>query len=590
MGSKKAMFTKNQIKNLNVARLEEAKKELVFISALTHYFDDDSTYKNNELIDARVLKGILFAFYGNKKDYLNSSEANIVKRFTNFKTLDSVKVKNAFHKGGFMEGKMQFYKVLDSKYSNTYNDTNVLFMKVLTCLVTYFNFDKFFEENKNNSDFAYSLLDRLYHYCIILTLKGYHLEERINHKLEDGLFDNASYSYSGAKLDKKYLSAIKDWRINKFILKDSPLYDYVDESYLEDFSKLYNVVYQNWFPLQFNDGNYDLRNSKEAFEGLELVNDWSYFFEVVNKGFLRADNYEGIIKILENHYDAEILNTIRNMSGVGISGYNNEINRFIDTLTLNIFSKYQREYKETVEKEKLDLLNQIKELKSNKKTLTKDIGVLNSEILKLQSEAKKNEKLLQDAKERELNSEENQVLRNHVDTLSNENKTLLDSNNKLVAKNVWLEKQVDLVTEEMKYYSSIEDDLIVLQNENNVLISQIEEIEALENMENAEEEFQRKLNAIKDEPILFVGGTGSMTMKLQELFPNSELVTLDDGINFTVPNRIKYVAIFTKVISHAYCKRLEALVDKEMIIPLNILNTKLVVEELYEKIVGHKNN
>ena len=79
MGSKKAMFTKNQIKNLNVARLEEAKKELVFISALTHYFDDDSTYKNNELIDARVLKGILFAFYGNKKDYLNSSEANIVK-------------------------------------------------------------------------------------------------------------------------------------------------------------------------------------------------------------------------------------------------------------------------------------------------------------------------------------------------------------------------------------------------------------------------------------------------------------------------------------------------------------------------------
>ena len=160
MGSKKAMFTKNQIKNLNVARLEEAKKELVFISALTHYFDDDSTYKNNELIDARVLKGILFAFYGNKKDYLNSSEANIVKRFTNFKTLDSVKVKNAFHKGGFMEGKMQFYKVLDSKYSNTYNDTNVLFMKVLTCLVTYFNFDKFFEENKNNSDFAYSLLDR----------------------------------------------------------------------------------------------------------------------------------------------------------------------------------------------------------------------------------------------------------------------------------------------------------------------------------------------------------------------------------------------------------------------------------------------
>ena len=275
-----------------------------------------------------------------------------------------------------------------------------------------------------------------------------------------------------------------------------------------------------------------------------MVNDWSYFFEVVNKGFLRADNYEGIIKILENHYDAEILNTIRNMSGVGISGYNNEINRFIDTLTLNIFSKYQREYKETVEKEKLDLLNQIKELKSNKKTLTKDIGVLNSEILKLQSEAKKNEKLLQDAKERELNSEENQVLRNQVDTLSNENKTLLDSNNKLVAKNVWLEKQVDLVTEEMKYYSSIEDDLIVLQNENNVLISQIEEIEALENMENAEEEFQRKLNAIKDEPILFVGGTGSMTMKLQELFPNSELVTLDDGINFTVPNRIKYVAIF----------------------------------------------
>lgn len=166
---------------------------------------------------------------------------------------------------------------------------------------------------------------------------------------------------------------------------------------------------------------------------------------------------------------------------------------------------------------------------------------------------------------------------------------LLNDLKKAENKNDWYANKVSDLENELKSYDGIEQSLMVLQNENNVLLSDIAKIESLENNEDEDAEYERKLSVIREEPILFIGGSGDMLSKYLELFPNSENINIsDNNPNFTIPSRIKYVAIYTKVVKHCFCERAESLVGKENLINLNVLNKKLVVDELYKNIVGHK--
>ena len=141
----------------------------------------------------------------------------------------------------------------------------------------------------------------------------------------------------------------------------------------------------------------------------------------------------------------------------------------------------------------------------------------------------------------------------------------------------------------MKEYQSIEMDMMTLQNENNVILEQIKSIETLENEVNSDSEYERKLNAIKDEHILFIGGTGNMMSKFKDMFPNSDYIDISDcGSNFDVPSRFNYVVIYTRVVTHSHCKRIESQVDREKILLINICNKDLVIDELYKRIIGHK--
>ena len=135
----------------------------------------------------------------------------------------------------------------------------------------------------------------------------------------------------------------------------------------------------------------------------------------------------------------------------------------------------------------------------------------------------------------------------------------------------------------------MESDLLELQNINNSLSSQIDQIEKLESLEDSNEEFEKKLKAISEVPILFIGGVGNMMSKFMEMFPNSDYVDISDkGTSFVVSSKYQYVAIYTRVVTHAHCDRAESQIGKDKIIPLNIFNTKLVVEELYKHIIEHK--
>ena len=132
--------------------------------------------------------------------------------------------------------------------------------------------------------------------------------------------------------------------------------------------------------------------------------------------------------------------------------------------------------------------------------------------------------------------------------------------------------------------------MLELQNQNNVLLSDIAKIEQFEEMGADDSDIEKKYEAIKNEPIMFIGGVGDMLQRFVELFPNSENINISDNIaNFNIPNRFKYVAIYTKVVKHSFCERAESIVGKDKIIFLNILNKNLVIDELYKSIIGHKN-
>jgi hypothetical protein len=130
-----------------------------------------------------------------------------------------------------------------------------------------------------------------------------------------------------------------------------------------------------------------------------------------------------------------------------------------------------------------------------------------------------------------------------------------------------------------------------LQNEKNILEAQVVKLEEMgqEDEDVKKARFEEHLNAIKDMPILFVGGTGNMMSKFMPLFPNSDYIDIsDEGTNFTVPQRFAYVVVYTRVVTHSHCARVESMVDKDKIIPVNIFNTELVVEELYKNIIENK--
>ena len=80
-----------------------------------------------------------------------------------------------------------------------------------------------------------------------------------------------------------------------------------------------------------------------------------------------------------------------------------------------------------------------------------------------------------------------------------------------------------------------------------------------------------------------------MLMKFKEIFPNSDYIDISDcGSNFDVPSRFNYVVIYTRVVTHSHCKRIESQVDREKILLINICNKDLVIDELYKRIIGHK--
>ena len=239
-------------------------------------------------------------------------------------------------------------------------------------------------------------------------------------------------------------------------------------------------------------------------------------------------------------------------------------------------------------------------------SLDKEIRELKSAVKSEKREREKVEKGLQAANDTiaDMNSRESVILKDNEvvvskDVISKYDSTISDLEKKVAeltnslskasGKCEWQEKQISQLEEVVASYDNYDKELLELRGENIYLSSIIEKMEDLnkEDEDVKQKRFEEQLSAIKDIPILFVGGIGDMMSKFKDIFPNSDYIDVsDEGVNFSVPPRFQYVVLYTRSITHPHCYRVESQVPRERIIFMSMSNTELVVDELYKRIVN----
>ena len=570
-----------------------SKYRLTEYAAMTRFssrFESAETVNNKELYDTNVLKCLLLVLTNRDKEVNQLAHSFLISDAYRLRVFSPSKIKSLIEEGKYLEACAKLEDIVDKKWNYLIPDTCRLFYKVFICLCEYFDF---LEYSKKYEAEALKVLSKVLAYSFTLVAEVYCLKEyaSLSDKEKEEYINSGSNSKS--KKDNSWDSMVKNNPLKGEYLTFSK-----DKSRNEELVLMYETVFKYWYDDLYNMDR-GLRNARQTLDDLELKNDWSLLFQVMDKNYFKQpSSYLGTFQEAfaprEKHShkmkyeeDTAFVDYIYSMVAESIYGH-------LIAFTKDIFNalagaQYVDFYNRT-NKEKGDLAGEIKDLKAANRNLTKSVTKLGADNDQLKALIEKDKVELEQVRKVEAESEELIELRKKVEELIQQNSELSADLKKSENKNDWLTKKNSELESDLKTYDGVEQSLMLLQNENNVLLADIERLELLdENEEDGEAEFERKLNAIREEPILFLGGTGDMMNRYLELFPNSENVNISDNTpNFTIPTRIKYVAIYTKVVKHSFCERAESLIGKENIIFLNILNKKLVVDELYKNIIGHK--
>lgn len=563
--------------------------EYASMTRFSSRFESAATINNKELYDTNILKGILFVLTNRDKDVNDLSHSFLISDAYRMRVFSPSKVKSLIQEGKYSEASYKLEDIIEKKWPYLIPETCRLFYRVLICLCEYFDF---IEYGKKHLDEALKTLSKLFPYCFTLTAETYCLREYASlSEKEREEYDNSNTS-SKSKKDNSWDITVKNNPLKAEYLSYSK-----NKSRNEDFVKIFETVFKYWYHDLYGVDK-ELRNSPKCLEDLTLENDWSLLFQVMDKDYFKQPNsFVGKFEFafaprvkhtteMKYQNDMEFLDYVYSMT---VEGVYTCILAFVRDIFNNIASSNYIEFMNKSNQEKGDLAGELKDLKSANRNLTKSVTKLGADNDLLKAQIEKDRVELEQVRKVEAESEELIELRKKVEELTQKNDELSADLKKAENKNSWLSKKNSELESDLRTYDGVEQSLMVLQNENNVLLADIAKIELLENEEDEDAEFERKLNEIRDEPILFLGGAGDMMTKYLELFPNAENINIsDNNPNFTIPARIKYVAIYTKVVKHCFCERAESFVDKEHIIFLNILNKKLVVDELYKKIIGHK--
>lgn len=583
-------MAKNNLRALKNAKTSKAvKEELALSFNLGHRFENEMTVDNMSLIDCYVLQGVLFVLSHRSSNFIEGTANTTINMFNKLNFFDSTSVKNLILQGDIVKADEKFQSVVRQKCPDVMFLTYSVYHKILTILFEYFNFYEYTcsEPKKSEILCQYLLVD-----CYYNALYTYFLKFMKNAPSEK---QEVGYKAGNVRFIDEMRGLAEE---NK--LSPEYLHYPCEVSVKEDFCKIYNKMIEVWCSEDTADED---RNAFSVFDGLDLKNDWSVLLKLLDKNYYKKPKNNKIFS-LDSVYSLEpaveietklktnksfqdvlyvlVVKTERWYVSFDISTISSCFNYYVKSVLIDRFR--------VLDNDKAELAVQIKELKATNRTLTRDMTKLNAENEKLKKTIDENQETLSLVQQEQSDSEELVTLRDKVSEYEGRVNGLVESLSKAQNKNTWSENRIAELEKEVKYYDGVETSMLELQNQNNVLLSDIAKIEQFEEMGADDSDIEKKYEAIKNEPIMFIGGVGDMLQRFVELFPNSENINISDNIaNFNIPNRFKYVAIYTKVVKHSFCERAESIVGKDKIIFLNILNKNLVIDELYKSIIGHKN-
>ena len=583
-------MAKNNLRALKNAKTSKAvKEELALSFNLGHRFENEMTVDNMSLIDCYVLQGVLFVLSHRSSNFIEGTANTTINMFNKLNFFDSTSVKNLILQGDIVKADEKFQSVVRQKCPDVMFLTYSVYHKILTILFEYFNFYEYTcsEPKKSEILCQYLLVD-----CYYNALYTYFLKFMKNAPSEK---QEVGYKAGNVRFIDEMRGLAEE---NK--LSPEYLHYPCEVSVKEDFCKIYNKMIEVWCSEDTADED---RNAFSIFDGLDLKNDWSVLLKLLDKNYYKKPKNNKIFS-LDSVYSLEpaveietklktnksfqdvlyvlVVKTERWYVSFDISTISSCFNYYVKSVLIDRFR--------VLDNDKAELAGQIKELKATNRTLTRDMTKLNAENEKLKKTIDENQETLSQVQQEQSDSEELVTLRDKVSEYEGRVNGLVESLSKAQNKNTWSENRIAELEKEVKYYDGVETSMLELQNQNNVLLSDIAKIEQFEEMGADDSDIEKKYEAIKNEPIMFIGGVGDMLQRFVELFPNSENINISDNIaNFNIPNRFKYVAIYTKVVKHSFCERAESIVGKDKIIFLNILNKNLVIDELYKSIIGHKN-
>lgn len=583
-------MAKNNLRALKNAKTSKAvKEELALSFNLGHRFENEMTVDNMSLIDCYVLQGVLFVLSHRSSNFIEGTANTTINMFNKLNFFDSTSVKNLILQGDIVKADEKFQSVVRQKCPDVMFLTYSVYHKILTILFEYFNFYEYTcsEPKKSEILCQYLLVD-----CYYNALYTYFLKFMKNAPSEK---QEVGYKAGNVRFIDEMRGLAEE---NK--LSPEYLHYPCEVSVKEDFCKIYNKMIEVWCSEDTADED---RNAFSVFDGLDLKNDWSVLLKLLDKNYYKKPKNNKIFS-LDSVYSLEpaveietklktnksfqdvlyvlVVKTERWYVSFDISTISSCFNYYVKSVLIDRLR--------VLDNDKAELAAQIKELKATNRTLTRDMTKLNAENEKLKKTIDENQETLSQVQQEQSDSEELVTLRDKVSEYEGRVNGLVESLSKAQNKNTWSENRIAELEKEVKYYDGVETSMLELQNQNNVLLSDIAKIEQFEEMGADDSDIEKKYEAIKNEPIMFIGGVGDMLQRFVELFPNSENINISDNIaNFNIPNRFKYVAIYTKVVKHSFCERAESIVGKDKIIFLNILNKNLVIDELYKSIIGHKN-
>lgn len=584
-GSKKSKKRNNMKAFLNNAKNDVSKVALLKLKMINesasnslHYcLEDIETVKNNETINPFIIHDLIYTLTCRSQERANDIiYTNIERLFDRF-SFDSQKMKNLFIRGNSEELKTEIYKIIERKMEGSFERLNREWM--LLCYL----FSYFYEEDKENfqgsewyETMSFKLLDFIF---------GMELERKI---VEDKAKITQTPENITELMNDGWQTEMQDFKLYSEALM-CPIWS---ETTKNEFAILYNN-----FISKFISKDADVFSKRCTFESMvegvdeNIVIKWTPFLNLCLKraiieGDISKDFSVFSVRVAEK-FGVNGYALFSRMCGKSDAYFSKCFETFVNGIYTLMVEKYMKEILEEKDSNYKKSQEEIKTLKNSNRTFMKEAKNYEKEVEALTSKSEKLEKEVEELHKSVCNNDDLLKTQAELENVKSALETEKDNSKKIEQKSVWKDGRINELTAELKKYSSIESDMMTLQNENNAILSQIASLEALE--DDNEVTIEDKLEKIKNEQILFVGGTGNMLMKFKETFPNSDFIDISDcGSNFDVPSRFNYIVIYTRVVTHSHCRRIESQVDKDKILLINICNKELVIDELYKRIIGHK--